>query len=233
MLDMPALASTQLADAVKRAVTSFPEVHQQFHFFYFNNLDAFLPRSLTDSFHGLFDALAPPPGYDLETLSWLFTPGSAAASDLTWWHTSIWKSADDPGFGQTLLDYAAETLPYQSQLHDPGEPVALLSPSDTVSFGKAFIKICSASPNVEPLYSVDNPKTVLGTSWAIDPQSPPAYLVTLQPEIAQPASSFLSQDAVVHYQVCKRYCVDHPYVSMAGPGVTSWATSTLCASEDR
>ena len=52
-LDTRALASTQLADAVKHTVTSFPEVHQQFHFLYFNNLDSPLPRSLTDSLHAL------------------------------------------------------------------------------------------------------------------------------------------------------------------------------------
>jgi hypothetical protein len=230
--DDRALAAADMADAVKKQVTAFPEVHQQFHFLYFNNLDSPLPRTLTDSMHAFFDALASPAGYDLQTMSWLFNPGAAQASDLTWWHFNMWIAADDPRFGQTLTDYAESSLPYESQLHDPGDPVPLLTADENPRYGGDRVKICDASPRVLPLASVKDPTPIYDASWMIDAASPPAYLVSLQPEIAVSASQFVDQSAIVHFQICTRYCVDHPYLSDAGQGVKSWATDPLCASKD-
>lgn len=230
--DGRSLAAADMADAVKKQVIAFPEVHQQFHFLYFNNLDSPLPRTLTDSMHALFDALGSPPGYDLMPLWWMFNPGAAAASDLSWWRTSTWIAADDPQFGQALTDYAENTLPYESQLHDPGDPVAFLSPEETPNYAGGFIKICQSSPSVQPLWSLKNPTPVFDPSWAIDGESSPAYLVYLQPEIAVQATSFVDQSAIVHYQLCTRYCADHPYLTDAGQGAKSWATDTRCASPE-
>jgi hypothetical protein len=232
--DSRALAAADMADAVKMQVMSFPEVHQQFHFLYFNNLDSPLPRSLTDSMHAFFDALAPPAGYDLQTLSWLFNPGAAGASDLSWWRSPPyykWIAADDPSFGKDLKDYTDGSLPYESQLHDPSEPVPLLSDAETPRYGGARIKICDASPRAVPLASVKDPTPIYDWSWTIDPSSPPAYLVSLQPEIAVSFNQFVEENAIVHYQICTRYCVNHPYRSDAGD-VTSWAGSPLCTTKD-
>jgi hypothetical protein len=234
--DDRALDAANLADAVKMQVTAFPEVHQQFHFLYFNNLDSPLPRTLTDSMHAFFDALAAPAGYDLQTLSWLFNPGAATlGSDLVWWRAPPgypWIAADDPRFGQALTDYTEGALPYESQVHDPGDPVPLLTTDENPRYGGDSIKICDASPAVQAVASVKNPAPIYAWSWTIDPDSPPAYLVSLQPEIAVPANQFVDQSAIVHYQICSRYCVDHPYVSDAGVGVTSWAADPRCASKD-
>ena len=68
------LPATDMADAVLQTVSSFPQTHQQFHFFYFNNQNFPLPKTLTDSLQALFNGLTAPAPYDLRTFSWLFNP---------------------------------------------------------------------------------------------------------------------------------------------------------------
>ncbi|MES1208400.1 MAG: hypothetical protein ABUS79_20880, partial [Pseudomonadota bacterium] len=75
-----ALAADAMAQAVKQTVLTFPQHHQQFHFLYFNNLDATLPPSLTSSLQTLFDDVTKNAPDDLQLKSWLFNPGLAAAT---------------------------------------------------------------------------------------------------------------------------------------------------------
>src|SRR5262249_57540971 len=69
------LDAREMADAVLQEVTRHQEPFQQFHFFFFDNIDFPLPQPLTDSLSALFGALeTAPSGYQLRTLSWLFNP---------------------------------------------------------------------------------------------------------------------------------------------------------------
>jgi hypothetical protein len=38
--------------------------------------------------------------------------------------------------------------------------------------------------------------------------------------------------ALVDYQICTRYCDNHPYVSTAKMGEDSWTASSTCAETD-
>jgi hypothetical protein len=232
--DQRTLPAADMAEAVKQVVASFPQTHQQFHFFYFNNLNAPLPSTLTDSLSALFDALAsPPPPYDLATLSWLFNPGLAAATGPTWWMSQPpWQAADDPSFEQTLGSYVLQNLPYESQTHDPQSPVPLLSPADSAQDDGDLFKICSSSPAAWAAYSSPPQQLSGGPSWPIVGSDPPAYLVSLPTQISVPANGFVEASAAIDFQICSRYCVDHPYLSTGGTGVSSWAPSPLCAGMD-
>jgi hypothetical protein len=228
------LPASDMAEAVMQVVTSFPQTHQQFHFLYFNNLNAPLPSTLTDSLTALFEALASPPApYDLATLSWLFNPGLAASTGPTWWMSQPpWQSVDDPSFEQTLAQYAEQNLPYESQTHDPNSPVPLLSPTDSAQDDGDLFKICSSSPGAAPAYTSPPEPLAGGPSWSVVGSDPPGYLVSLPTQISVPASSFVQASADIDFQICSRFCVDHPYVSTAGTGASSWASSPLCAGTD-
>ena len=228
------LPAADMADAVKQVVGTFLETYQQFHFLYFNNLNSPLPDTLTQSLRALFDALAPSPTTNLQTLSWLFNPGAAAISnvDLGWWRMTNWVTAnDDPSFEQALAEYSIGTLPYETQLHDSNAPVPLLSSEEVALHAGQLIKICVASPPVFPV-SGQSLQPIPGPSWTISSADPPAYLVGLDTQIAAPSNQFVEKTALVNYQICTRYCVDHPYLTDAGLGVQSWAASALCASKD-
>ena len=59
------VAAAEIADAVKQTITTFTEVHHQYHFLYFNNSDGFLQPKLTQSLKELFAALeGAPAGHD-------------------------------------------------------------------------------------------------------------------------------------------------------------------------
>jgi hypothetical protein len=60
---------------------------------------------------------------------------------------------------------------------------------------------------------------------------PPAFLVDLGVQISKPKTEFTERSALLEYQICTRYCTDHPYVSKAGSGVLSWTASPFCARE--
>jgi len=224
-------SATDVAQAVKDLVATLPEVHQRYHLLYFNNLHALLPDTLTQSFQTLAAAMGPPPGYDLAMVSWLFNPGEAAAStNVSWSLMSHWIAADDPTFESDIQTYTDPTLPYTTEIDD-FKPIAFL-PDDLVQqhAGK-LVKICSSSPQVFPV-SGDGSGLLGEPSWTIDPASPPSYLVQLPPQVAVPSSQFVGNSVKVAYQICDRYCLDHPYLTDGGTGVDSWAPSSLCASKD-
>jgi hypothetical protein len=229
-VDQPILPAAAMAEAVMQQVSSFSQTYQQFHFFFFDNLNSPLPPTLTDSLQDLFDALqmAPPP-YQLRTFSWLFNPGAATIMGPTgWWMTSTWEDAQDPSFENTLAMYVAQNLPYTSQIYDPNVPVPLLSADELAADDGGFFKICDSSPYVQPAYTSPVEALYGAESWAIEASDPPGYLVSLPTNTAVPGPSFTPVSASVDFQICSAYC-DHPYVSTAGTGVTSWATSPLCA----
>jgi hypothetical protein len=216
-----------MAQEIKRAVTEFPQVHQQFHLLYFNNLDALLPGTLTESFRTLFEALkGPPPGHDLTIYPWIFNPGTAAVSDLGWNH-SAWLSIDDPDLALDLSNYAAR-LPYRSQQHDRTQPVPLLSAEDATAHAGQLMKVCFASPYIIPVTTIPDVQPITGVSWQISADDPPAYLVDIPDQIAEPNGYFIENGSRVEYQICTRYCVDHPYVDTAGYGASSWAYEFPC-----
>jgi hypothetical protein len=227
------LPAADLAQTVKSVVATYPQTVQQFHFLYFNNLDAPWPSTLTDSLKSLFDALgSPPSGYALTPLPWLFNPltggvVSMVVSGLNWWTVTPWLAADDPNFEQALAMYQP-TLPYTTQIHDQFQPVPLLSSAEAAQRAGQLIKICASSPGIEPWSTLNN-APFPQPSWPIAADDPPAYEVSLPPEYQVPASSFVPSKAIVDYQICTRYCTDHGYLTDAGAGVMSWATSPLCA----
>jgi hypothetical protein len=230
------VAAAQIADVVKQTVTTFTEVHHQYHFMYFNNLDGPLPPKLTQSLKDLFAALAgPPPGQQLLTIPWLFSRPTTALSDLPWRFDAEqpWTTYDDPTFEPQLYNYATGTLPFRTQLHRADVPVPLLSPHDVETHAGKRIKICSASPEILPVSAAGPyPIPIFEPSWEITTADPPAYLVGLPEQIVVPSNMFVASQARVNYQICTRYCEDHGYVTQAGNGETSWLSSSLCASKD-
>ena len=221
-------APTDMAQAVLEQVSSFPATYQQFHFFYFNNQNFALPRTMTDSLQILFDGLRAPPPYVLETYSWLFNPGLATATGPGWWRSQPpWSGADDASFEMTLDAYVAQNLPYTSQFYDATVPLPLLSPDEVAAYAGGSFKICHSSPQVQPVY-IASRQFVYGQTGDIKPSDPPGYYVYLPPQIEMPGPTFTPQSASVRFQVCTAYC-DHPFESTNGTGATSWATSPFCA----
>jgi hypothetical protein len=225
------LDASAMADAVMQEVTSHPEEYQQFHFFFFDNLNAPLLQPMVDSLSAFLSALetAPAP-YQLRTLSWLFNPGLGQANppNPTWTMTPSWQAAEDPSFEQLLASYAMQSLPYRSQWQDPSAPVPLLSADDAMTYDGAQIKICSSAPYVFPV-DVTSGSEFFTPSWAVKAADPPGYLVSLPTQQQTPFTSFVQASASVDYQICTRYCDNHPYVSTAGMGESSWTDSTTCA----
>ena len=227
------LPAADMAEAVMKAVSSYPQTFQQFHFLYFNNLDFLLPSSMTDSLQALFTALtvAPAP-YQLWTISWLFNPGPAKATGPTWTISDPpWKTFDDPTLEMTIKSYVEGHLPYTSQVHDSSAPVPLMSPDAVATYDGALFKICDSAPSVQPVYMSPLVPLFGAYSWSIEASDPPGYLVNLPYQPNVPGPLFSPSSASVDFQICSNYC-DHPYVSTAGTGVTSWTTSSLCGGLD-
>jgi hypothetical protein len=198
---------------------------------YFNNLEAPLPSPLVTSMQSLFDALFfPPPREDFEfrTHSWLFNPGAGAASALTWWAIWIWQTADDT-FELALADYKLRSLPYTSQIHKEWEPVLMLSADETAAHEGHRIKVCTSSPPVTPTATMPSQHPITDPSWIITAADPPAYTVSLHNQTVVKAMDFVETNAIVGYQICTRYCKDHPYVTANGGGEVSWEESRACA----
>jgi len=225
------LDASAMADAVMQEVTSHPEQFQQFHFFFFDNLDAPLMQPLVDSLSAFLGALemAPAP-YQLRTLSWLFNPrlGQLNPPTPTWSMTPSWQASDDPSFEQLLASYAMASLPYQSQTQDSSVPVPLLSSDDATKYDGGQIKICQSAPYVFPV-DVISGQEFFTPSWGVKAADPPGYLVSLPTQQQTPFASFVQASATVDYQICTRYCDNHPYVSTAAMGVDSWMDSNACA----
>lgn len=227
---MRAVDAETIAEAAKQAVSTFPERHQQVHLLYFNNLNAPLPPSLTNSLQTLFDDLstAPPNVDDLQTLSWLFNPGLAAATGPSWWMATPWQSASDPNLSETLISYAGSTLPYTSQIHDPTVPVPFFTPDQVAAYAGGMFKVCNTTTPFQIVDTRDKAPLGGGPTWPIRGTDPPAYLVYLPTPINAPASTFVPVGVKVDLQVCTKYCADHPYVSTSKTGQLSWSTSALC-----
>ena len=123
-----------------------------------------------------------------------------------------------------------QNLPYESQTHDPSTPVALLSPDDATTYDGDRIKICQSAPAVIPV-DVDVRQRVLHPELAREGRRP----ARLPGRPSRPAAargrsrSFVQVSATVDYQICSRYCDNHPYVSTAGTGAGSWSASYACA----
>jgi hypothetical protein len=227
------VAAIDMADALKQLVTTLDGTHQQYHLLYFNNLDAPLPPTLANSLQSLFDDLAAsPPGYQLSTYSWIFNPGAAYASSRNWWAFWVWETADDM-FKMALQDYGRRSLPYTTQFHDPAEPVPLLTTDQVTQYEGNMVKICSSSPGITPIAQTPFEHDITTPSWTITSADPPAYLVTLNNQIVVAAGLFVEQSAIVNYQICTRYCTDHPFVTASGTGDLSWSTSYSCAGQDK
>ncbi len=222
------LPAAAMAQEIKKAITSFPEVHQQFHLLYFNNLAAILPETLNESFRALLEALSPPAGYELTTYPWMFNSGLASISDIGW-NLTPWTSIEDPGLIQALILYSSR-LPYRTQLHPYDLPVPLLSDEEAAAHDKQLIKICFASPYALPVTKPDL-TPIYTPSWEISADDPPYYLVDLPIQIASPQSDFIENVSLVQYQICTRYCVDHPYRTTAGEDASSWKTNVACVKD--
>jgi len=224
--------SEAMAQEIKKAVTEFPQLHQQFHLLYFNNLDVPLPEKLNESWRVLFDALGSPPGYDLLVFPWMFNPGFAALSDLELgWNVTPWSTAMDPGLKEAIVNYATN-LPYRTQTHDALEPVPLMEAAAVTAHAGQLMKMCTSSPNAIPVLTKPQLQPIVTPSWKILANDPPAYLVTLREQIAEPAGSFVETRSLVRYQICSRYCSDHPYVNTSGKGGQSWAAEAYCAKDE-
>jgi hypothetical protein len=229
--DSNTLKASELADQVMQAVTSEQAQFQQLHFFFFDNIDFPLPQPLVDSVSAFFQALqmAPTP-YQLRTISFLFNPnlGKATAPTPNWSYTPSWQQAEDPSFEQYLASNVTPTLPYESQVQDPNVPIALLSDDDATKYAGDQIKICSSAPFVIPV-DVTSGAEFFGPSWQVVAADPPGYLVSLPTQQQAPWPSYVPASAIVNYQICSRYCDNHPYVSLAGMGEDSWTASSACA----
>jgi hypothetical protein len=228
-----ALPAETMAEAVKQTVARFPQIYQQFHFLYFNNLNAPLPPSLTSSLQTLFDDLsrAPPAGHNLQLIPWMFNPGLASLTGPSGWKLQTWQDADDPDFAKTLASYAQTTLPFTSQIFDKTTPVPFFSDDQVATFAGKMFKLCTQTRLYDAIVAVKG-RTWLGDGpiWPINANDPPGDLVTLNDiETNQPAPSFVPVSVETDLQVCTRFCTGHPYVSTSGTGVLSWSSDPACA----
>jgi hypothetical protein len=224
----------EIAQAIKQVVASEDEFHQQVHFMYFNNLDAPLPSALRNSFEDLFNAFAiSPPGYEVRLFSWLFSPLSAAVlttPELHWWAFWVWLSPD-MNFELKMSDYVLQHLPYTSQEHDPTDPVPLLTDDEVAAYDNDMIKVCDSSSPIQLHGLLPVPHDIFAFSSPITVADPPTYLVVTNNQVVVDGSSFTQAEVKVDYQICTRYCDDHPFVDTAGEGQTTWKTTVRCASE--
>jgi hypothetical protein len=134
----------------------------------------------------------------------------------------------DKDFEAALIQYKLESLPYTTQEHDPSEPVPILSAEETAAQAGHLIKICTSSPTVSPVGQLSQ-HPIFEPSWEISTEDPPAYLVTLPQQFVVKSTLFVEANAIVSYQICTRYCEDHPYVTANGGGEVSWVDSRACA----
>src|SRR5439155_13401290 len=87
-----------------------------------------------------------------------------------------------------------------------------------------FLKLCTATPPVQ-LATGGTPQT--SNDVGIDPAAPPGFFVSLPPKITVPHASFASDDVIVRWEVCRKWC-DHPFVNDTGIAGASWRSSTEC-----
>jgi hypothetical protein len=226
------VASVDVADQIKQVIATLTGTQQQIHLMYFNNLDAPLPSPVTTSLQSLFDALANGlPNYELHTHSWMLAPPAAFVGPLQWWAFWPWETADDM-FKMMLQDYGQKKLPYTTQWHEDGDPVALLSDDDVNTYQGQWLKICSSSPGIQPIGVQPFRHDINAPAWQITTDDPPSYLVMLKNQKVVAVTDFVEQSARVNYQICTRYCSDHPFVDAAGNPGYSWTDDFTCAVRD-
>ena len=228
------VASTDMSQAFKQLITTLPGPHQQYHMMYFNNLDAPIPSALQTSIRALQSGLsAAPDGYQVKTFSWLFSPlvAAASSSDVGWWAYWPWQTPDK-NFELKLADYSLRSLPYTSQEHDDNKPVPLLSPDEVTASDGDFIKVCVASAPIRRWAELPFPHEIIDSSWKITSDDPPSYLVSLDTQTVVEAGKYVEASVTVKYQICSRYCQNHPFLATTDDGEDSWMESTLCARSD-
>jgi hypothetical protein len=211
-----------LADGIKQYVRqNVTQVHNRVVLFYANNLASPVPSQLNDELTQLpMDFMGDP---RVSTYFWsMTTPG--ATMNVPYDLPGVWTAIEDPTFTTSIQMAAAANLPFMTQLHDDNAMIELLDPSMVSQWQGGFLKICTATPMVQ-LAAGGQP--VMTNDVGIDPATPPGFLVTLQPKITVPHSTFASDDVIVRWEVCQRWC-DHPFTSDTGIAGSSWRSSTEC-----
>lgn len=226
-----AVDADAMAQAIKQTASTYPQINQQVHLLYFNNLNGPLPPTLTNSLQTLFDDLSiPPPGIQqFTTISWLFNPGLAMATGPNWSMFQPWQAADDPTLTPALVTYAQQNLPYISQMQDPTVPVPVFTPDQVAAYAGGLFKVCNTNVVFQVVDSHAGVIQGSGPTWSIPGDDPPAVAVYLPPRIAVPSTSFTPAGLRADLQVCTRYCTNHPFISSSGAGQTSWSASDRCA----
>ena len=165
--------------------------------------------------------------------SWLFSPlvAAASSSDVGWWAYWPWQTPDK-NFELKLADYSLRSLPYTSQEHDDNKPVPLLSPDEVTASDGNFIKVCVASAPIRRWAELPFPHEIIDSSWKITSDDPPSYLVSLDTQTVVEAGKYVEASVTVKYQICSRYCQNHPFLATTDDGEDSWMESTLCARSD-
>lgn len=234
-----ALDAADLADKVKQAAATWPEQHQRYYMFYFNNLRAALPTSLTQSFNDFSQTLVtPPPPGDFQAMIWPWGPSEMTSSYDSWsMQPEIWSAADDPTFIGQLTDFATHNLPLISEIQDPTKPVPLLSDDDAQKYDGGLLRLCTIS--ITPVddgglqmvgHDASGKVTVLPTAsqYPVKADDPPSFLLRVPSVWAVPDVGFSPHKAKIHYEICKRYC-DHAFIAESGNQVTSgWLNSPYC-----
>ena len=119
---------------------------------------------------------------------------------------------------------AHANLPFMSQIHDDSVMIELLDPATVQREQGGFLKICTATPQVQ-LAAGGVP--VATHDVGIDPLAPPGFFVMLAPKITVAHEAFAQDDVIVRWEVCRTWC-DHPFINDTGIAGTSWRSSTEC-----
>jgi len=136
-----------------------------------------------------------------------------------------------------------EELPLVSEVHDPAEPIGLLTAEEAQRWDGGLIRICrqavapgDGSAGVRPVHhkaGTDAASAELepfpdGTlTWPVQAKDPPAYLIALPPVINVAKSSLAPHTLRLSYEICTRYC-DHAFIAADGAAQDSWLDSMLC-----
>ncbi len=234
-----ALDAAGVAQQIKLAAASWPEQHQRYYLLYFNNLRAPLPDSLTSSLDDFSQTIVtPPPPGDFQALLWPWGPMEMTSSFGGWNMSPVsWTSADDPAFLGQLEAFASRQLPLISEIQDPSVPVPLLTADQAQQYDGGLIRLCTIS--ITPLQSnglqmvghdADGNVTILPTAaqYPVKKDDPPAYLLEVPPVWAVSKFGFMPHTALIHYEICTRYC-DHDFTAESGSAIMSgWLDSPYC-----
>ena len=107
----------------------------------------------------------------------------------------------------------------------------LLSDDEVAAYDTDLIRICSSSSPIQPHALLPTPHDIFTPTFPITVADPPTYLVVSNNQVVVDASKFVQWEVRVDYQICTRYCDEHPFIDTAGEGQLSWMDSARCASE--